>query len=90
LRTGSHWLAVESQRFGPTTVNRQHRICQRCGSNSVDDEEHMLFDCTAREEERLEHPSLFERNDLSLADFMAQDPTEMAAFVYDCFNARDI
>lgn len=90
LRTGSHWLAVESQRFGPTTVNRQHRICQRCGSNSVDDEEHMLFDCTALEEERLEHPSLFERNDLSLADFMAQDPTEMAAFVYDCFNACDI
>ena len=56
----------------------------------MDDEEHMLFDCTALEQERLEHPSLFERGGLSLADFMAQDPTEMAAYVYDCFNACDI
>ena len=90
LRTGSHWLAVESQRFGPTTITRQLRICQRCGSNAVDDEEHMLFDCSALEQERLQHPSLFYRDGLSLADFMAQDPTEMAAFVYDCFNACDI
>ena len=44
----------------------------------MDDEEHMLFHCTALEEERLGHPSFFERDDLSLADFMAQDPTEMA------------
>ena len=43
------------------------RICQRCGSNSVYDEEHMLFGCTALEQERLEHPSLFERDGLSLA-----------------------
>ena len=87
LRTGSHWLAVEKQRFGPNSVNRQHRLCQRCGSNAVDDEEHMIFDCAALESKRYKHSSLFGRDGLSLADFMEQDPTVVAAFVYDCFKA---
>ena len=87
LRTGSHWLAVEKRRFGPRVVSRQERLCERCGANAVDDEEHMLFDCTALEQQRRQHPSLFVRSALPLADFMGQDPTELAAFVYSCYQA---
>ena len=42
----------------------------------MDDEEHMLIGCTALERERLEHPSLFTRDGLSLADFMGPDLTD--------------
>ena len=87
LRTGSHWLAVEKRRFGPRVVSRQERLCERCGANAVDDEEHMLFACTALEQQRRQHPSLFVRNALSLAEFMGQDPTQVAAFVYSCYQA---
>ena len=87
LRTGSHWLAVDTRRFGPRAVIRQERLCERCGAHAVDDEEHMLFDCAALEQQRRQHPSLFVRNEMPLADFMGQDPTELAAFVYDCYQA---
>ena len=87
LRTGSHWLAVDTRRFGPRAVIRQERLCERCGAHAVDDEEHMLFDCAALEQQRRQHSSLFVRNEMPLADFMGQDPTELAAFVYDCYQA---
>ena len=32
LRTGSHWLAVESGRRAGAAVPRDQRVCQRCGS----------------------------------------------------------
>ena len=30
LRTGAHWLAVGTGRFGAARVERQQRLCQRC------------------------------------------------------------
>ena len=59
LRTGSHWLAVETGRFGVARVERQLRLCQRCEGSSVDDVEHMIFDCCSLEAERQKHQSLF-------------------------------
>ena len=41
LRTGSHWLAVETGRYGNARVERAQRLCQRCDANSGDDVEHM-------------------------------------------------
>ena len=61
LRTGSHWLAVETGRFGAARVERQIRLCQRCEGSSVDDVEHMVFDCSSLEAERQKHQSLFAR-----------------------------
>ena len=87
LRTGSHWLAVETERFGASATQREQRTCHRCSSNSVDDEEHMVFDCAALEGQRWNHPSLFSSGSRSLRDFMAQDPTEVAAFVWECHKA---
>lgn len=47
----------------------------------------MIFDCIALESESYEHLSVFEKDGLSLADFMGQDPTKVAAVLYDCFKA---
>ena len=87
LRTGSHWLAVETGRYGNARVERAQRLCQRCDANSVDDVEHMIFDCVAMDVERQKHQSLFARGRVALVDFFIQDPTELAAFVHDCCKA---
>ena len=86
LRTGSSWLAVETGRLqGDVEVPRADRVCQRCSSAAIDDADHMVFDCSALESHRWNHPSLFTtRGSRSMSDFMGQDPTEVAAFVYDC------
>lgn len=89
LRTGSSWLAVETARRqgDEGVVPREERLCQRCSSAAIDDAEHMVFDCSALEDHRWNHPSLFLRDSRSLSDFMDQDPTEVAAFVYECKKA---
>ena len=89
LRTGSSWLAVETaRRHGDEgVVPREARLCQRCSSAAIDDAEHMVFDCSALEDNRWNHPSLFLRDSRSLSEFMDQDPTEVAAFVYECKKA---
>ena len=85
LRTGSSWMAVETGRYqGSERVERVDRVCQRCSSSAIDDVEHMVFDCSALETQRWNHPSLFISGSRSLSDFMDQDPTEVAAFVYEC------
>ena len=89
LRTGSHWLAVEIGHLGAARVERQQRLCQRCEESSVDDVEHMIFDCSSLEAERQKHQSLFARGWVDLADFSEQDPIELAAFVHGCFKACD-
>ena len=87
LRTGSHWLAVETGRYGNARVEQAQRLCQRCDANSVDDVEHMIFDCVAMDVERQKHRSLFARGRVALVDFFIQDPTELATFVHDCCKA---
>ena len=70
---------------GDVVVPRADRVCQRCSSAAIDDADHMVFDCSALESHRWNHPSLFTtRGSRSLSDFMDQDPTEVAAFVSEC------
>ena len=46
-------------------------------------QDHMVFDCSALESHRWNHPSLLTvRGSRSLSDFMDQDPTDVAAFVF--------
>ena len=84
LRTGSHWLAVEKGRRGPVPVPRCDRVCQRCRSGEVDDEEHMIFSCSAHSALRIQYANLFSPWPDSLRSFMCQDPTTTAAFVHGC------
>ena len=47
LRCGSSELRVETMRYGRDRRERQDRQCVMCASGGVEDEEHLLFDCTA-------------------------------------------
>ena len=87
LRTGSHWLEVESGRSGSAQVPRDQRICRRCSSGEVDDEAHMIFRCSALAVQRRRHAQLFSPWPSSLRSFMGRDPTEVAAFAYECYKA---
>ena len=90
LRTGSHWLAVETGRWAAGGADAHGtRRCQRCVSSAVDDVAHMVFGCAALETVRMGYASLFSRPGLGLSEFMAQDPAKVAAFVLECFNVCD-
>ena len=86
LRTGSHWLAVESGRRQGAALPRHQRVCQRCHSGEVDDEAHMVFRCSALSVQRREHARLFAPWPADLRSFMRRDPTLLAAFAYACFK----
>ena len=86
LRSGSHWLAVEKGRRGPVSVPRSERVCQRCHSGEVDDEEHMIFSCSAHSALRVQYASLFSPWPDSVHSFMCQDPTATTAFVHGCYE----
>ena len=57
-----------------TSGERAQRQCQRCDANSVDDVEHMIFDCVAMVVERQKHQSLFARGRVALVDFFYRGP----------------
>ena len=86
LRTGSHQLRVETGRWERPRVAREQRICQRCQSGEVDDEHHMVFDCPALEEVRVQHAGLF-AGSADLRSFLAQESSQVAAFVSAGFAA---
>ena len=52
-------------------------------ANSVDDVEHMIFECVAMVAERQKHQSLFARGRVALVDYFIQDPNRIG-----CFCAR--
>jgi hypothetical protein len=88
FRLGSHWLGVETGRQGSAgAVPRVDRVCQRCHSGELDDEEHMVFRCQAHEAQRQQHSSIFTPWPSSIRSFMRRDPTEVAAFVHGCYEA---
>jgi hypothetical protein len=86
LRTGSHQLRVETGRWERPMVSRDERFCQRCLSGEVDDEHHMVFDCPALEEVRVQHVGLF-AGSADLRSYLAQESSQVAAFVSAGFAA---
>ena len=82
----ARWLGVESGRHEGAALHRNQRLCQRCGSGEVDDEDHMVFRCAALSAERQEHASLFSPWPENLRSFMGQDPKTLAAFAYACYK----
>ena len=58
-------------------MEREQRLCQRCEGSSVDDVEHMIFDCTSLEAEEASVFVCTWKGDL--ADFFEQDQIELAA-----------
>jgi hypothetical protein len=67
-------------------VSRDERFCRRCLSGEVDDEHHMVFDCPALEEVRVQHVGL-SAGSADLRSFLAQESSQVAAFVSADFAA---
>ncbi|GAB4814024.1 hypothetical protein N2152v2_001070 [Parachlorella kessleri] len=64
LRTGSHWLRVETGRW--QRLEREQRVCPHCEAAAVEDERHMVFDCPTYAGLRLQFPALFSSGGRSL------------------------
>lgn len=88
LRTGSHWLRSETGRWeGGRRLERAERLCRRCDSGLVDDAAHMVWGCPALVEQRLAHVGLFGDDVDTVAAFLGQEPSHVAAFARDCYRA---
>ena len=83
LRTGSHWLRVETGRW--QRLERAQRVCPHCAGAAVEDEAHMVFDCPQYAGVRQEFVGLFGSGGRSLAHFLAQPPAQVAAFIHQCY-----
>ena len=83
LRTGVHWGREETDRLLPGLPPRPSRVCQHCAGASVEDVEHILFDCTLYDAERARWPELFVTR-LPLHSFFSQPHAQEAIA---CFAA---
>ena len=84
LRTGSHWLRVETGRW--QRLEREQRVCPHCAAGAVEDEMHMIFYCPKYDGVRRQFPALFSSGDGNLSAFLSQDPTAVAELVHQCYR----
>ena len=82
LRTGSHWLRVETGRW--QRLELEQRVCPHCDAAAVDDDSHMVFDCPKYAGLRLQFAALFASGDRNLGSFLSQDPVVVASYVHQC------
>ena len=67
--TTSNWIALVGsgdESLWECKIERAQRLCQRCDANTVDDVEHMIYDCVAMDAERHKHQSLCARGRVAL------------------------
>ena len=82
LRTGSHFLKVESGRW--SRLDLKDRVCS-CDSNSIQDESHVLFYCTLTADIRDSYPEL--RSYQSLNSLFQHDNVHaVAMYCYKVLN----
>jgi hypothetical protein len=90
FRTSSHLLRVEVDRHQTHHPPRELRTCRLCASGQVEDEHHIIFDCTYHRFVQLrdDYSSLFQ-DASSLHAFLDQAPRRVAAFVSQIYWAGD-
>ena len=52
LRISAHRLAIETGRYSKPKTPREERLCVLCNKSEVEDERHMLMECTFYDDER--------------------------------------
>ena len=86
-RLGSHCLQIDLGRWFEKRP-RAHRICPRCSMHQVDDEWHMIFECSALASLRAAHQGLFGPEvGHDVHAFMAQeDQRSLFRFIVKCMR----
>ena len=85
LRSGSHFLRIETGRYevkNKKRLERNERVCLCCDMNKIEDEYHFLFECVLYRGERMklyddikQHPNV---------DVMNMDDKNKLKFVLSC------
>jgi hypothetical protein len=103
FRLGAHDLRVATGRWQKPRLERQQRVCQWCTQGRVEDEFHMVFECSAYDRLRQRFGCLFDMywaDPLSecvppprprteeMAVFLAQPDRLVAAFIHECWLHR--
>ncbi|KAG7674780.1 hypothetical protein KSW81_006200 [Nannochloris sp. 'desiccata'] len=94
FRASSHFLRVEMDRYHFNHVPRNTRTCRLCNNEAVEDEQHMVFECThtALVQIRQNYQHLFQAGDLTVTTLPAllkQPQSQLAGFITACFTAGD-
>ncbi len=91
FRTGSHDLAGTTGRWvsRDSTSSFEHRLCTLCHLGRVEDEDHLVFECSVYSALRVHaYPDLFVGAS-SLRLFLGhQNQQRIASFIRDCFRTR--
>ena len=93
FRTSSHFLRVEMDRYQYPLVPHHARVCRLCNSGAVEDEQHMVFECThsALVQVGQDYSNLFLDNSDSAATtlpaLLQQPQSQLSAFITACFTA---
>jgi endonuclease/exonuclease/phosphatase family metal-dependent hydrolase len=96
FRCGSHALGIETGRWHG--IARQNRLCTKCPARLIDDEYHMVMECSALHSVRDDYSDLFEvvgghshahrASTQQMRVFMNQRPARVAAFIHACEHRR--
>ena len=89
LRCSCHDLRIERDRYLPPSIKppRHLRTCLMCGSDSIEDEHHMVFDCPLYSTIRFKFADIFSTC-LTLDSFLSQNQGKVAEFIYSCSELR--
>ena len=92
FRLASHKLPVAIHRLaGGPRVNRADRICAHCGSGSIADEFHLVFECNLLQPLRQQYASLFtSQTDTMRSIFGQRDHMQVFKFILDCLDCLNI
>ena len=90
FRVGNHDLEIEKGRFVKTA--RENRVCKLCGNGKIEDEYHVLFECSVYNDIRRAYIDVPNRNMyffcLLLSSINNSRVHRLARFVYFMFKIR--
>ena len=87
FRVSAHNLRVETGRY--TGVPWEGRTCDLCNSQEVQDEHHVVFECSSTTAIRNRYSDLVDESDGQLSKLMLLDHAEVARFISECMKHID-
>ena len=84
FRLSSHNLRVETARHDRPILPYADRVCTHCmasGNRHVEDEMHVVHECTMFDSTRQDYSSLF-RHEFDMKTFFSQDPRVLKRFIH--------